>query len=233
MASNQIVKVATFNARHGAGPFGIGLNRHLVATCRTLDADILALQEVDQRVIRSWFVDQPALIGRRLGQQVATARAKRTPVGGWQCNAICARGPLTEVEIVPLPGGPDDEERVVLLATVNLPGAVLSVACTHLQHRGGAPAQLTAALDALATRPQPRIIAGDFNLGADVVEPELSRRGYRPAETGPTFPATNPRTRIDWIAVEGDLEIVRTSVPQPLISDHRPVVADVEVVVEP
>ena len=31
---------------------------------RVLDADIVAVQEVERRVIRSWFADQPALIAR-------------------------------------------------------------------------------------------------------------------------------------------------------------------------
>lgn len=225
--AGRIVKVASFNARHGAARFGLTSNRLLVATCRSFDADVIALQEVDRHVIRSWFRDQPELVGRALGMQVATAPAKRTPVGGWQCNALCARGPITDTEVVVLPRRASDERRVVLLATVRLPGAVLSVACTHLQHRGGAgPEQLAAALDALTARPAPHVLAGDLNLAADVVAPALAARGFLPAETGPTFPVDDPRRRIDWIAVDGALEPARAAVGRPLVSDHRPIVAD-------
>ena len=225
-----VLRVATFNARHGVGRLGLVSHRGLVDTCRSLDAEILALQEVDRHVIRSWFRDQPALIARALGMQHVTARAKRTPVGGSQCNALCARGHFEEIEAVDLPRRAGDENRVAVLARVVLAGASISVACAHLQHRGGnAREQLAAVLETLCRRPGPRLIAGDFNLTEKDVQPLLAARGFTAAPSGPTSPAHAPRRRIDWIAVDAGLVVLASRLHQPIVGDHCPLVADIAV----
>lgn len=223
----RVVRVATFNARHGAGRFLLADHPGLVATCRALDADVLALQELDRRAARSWFRDQPALVASALGLRHATGRAARTPVGGHQCNALAVRGNLADVEVVPLPRAAGAELRVVVLARVLLPGRVLSVACTHLESRSKAAAreQLDAACEALRARPAPRVLAGDLNLTAAAVEPILARYGLHAAPSGPTFPAAQPARRIDWIAVDG-AGVHDTRVHRPVVSDHCPLVAD-------
>jgi endonuclease/exonuclease/phosphatase family metal-dependent hydrolase len=225
-----VLRVATFNAQHGVGRLGLVSHRGLVDTCRSLDAEILALQEVDRRVIRSSFRDQPALIARALAMQHVTARAKRTPFGGSQCNALCARGHFEDVEAVDLPRHEGDENRVAVLARIVLAGASISVACTHLQHRGGnAREQLAAVLETLCLRPGPRLIAGDFNLTEKDVEPLLAARGFTAAPSGPTSPAHEPRRRIDWIAVDAGLAVLGSRLHQPIVGDHCPLVADIAV----
>ena len=53
------------------------------------------------------------------------------------------------------------ERRVALLARVKLAGATLSVACTHLHHRGGgAREQLAAVIETLIGRPSPASARG-------------------------------------------------------------------------
>ncbi len=225
-----VLRVATFNARHGARDNGFVSHRGLVDSCRSLDAEILALQELDRHVIRSWFRDQPAYIARSLGMEHVTAHAKRTPVGGSQCNALCARGRFEDVEVIELPREPDDERRVAIICRVVLAGATVSVACTHLQHGGGKPReQLAAVVETMFRRPTPRIIAGDFNLAEEEVEPILAARGFRAAPSGATFPARTPRRRIDWIAVDSTLEVVGSRLHQPVVGDHCPLVADIAI----
>jgi endonuclease/exonuclease/phosphatase family metal-dependent hydrolase len=232
LASEPIVlRVATFNARHGARPHHLTSNRALVETCRALDADVLALQELDRYVIRSWFRNQPELLARFLWRRAATAPAKWTPIGGQQCNALLTRGDLHDVEVVALPRRPGDERRVALLARVQLPGVELSVACTHLQHRvpDAAVEQLHAVLELLSARPGPHLLAGDLNLDPAHVEPLLAQFGFAAGDGGPTSPAANPRRRIDWLACDAGLRVSATRVHAPLVSDHCPVVADLVV----
>jgi endonuclease/exonuclease/phosphatase family metal-dependent hydrolase len=226
-----VLRVATCNPQHGVGRFGLVWHRGLVDTCRSLDADILALQELDRHVVRSYFRDQPALVGRALAMRHVAAPAKRTPVGGTQCNALCARGDIDEFETIELPGRAGEERRIALLARVRLAGATVSVACTHLQHRGGgAREQLAATLEMLVGRPAPRVVAGDFNLDPPDVEPILADRGFTAAPSGPTSPARAPRRRIDWIAVDAGLRVLGTRVHDPVVGDHCPLVADLAVV---
>jgi len=87
--------------------------------------------------------------------------------------------------------------------------------------------QLRRVRDALSALPGPRLLMGDLNLGPEVVEPAVTAAGYRLAPTGPTFPARGPRTRIDFVAVSG-LEVLAASTPAPGMSDHLPVVADLD-----
>jgi endonuclease/exonuclease/phosphatase family metal-dependent hydrolase len=103
------------------------------------------------------------------------------------------------------------------------------VAATHLSfRRAEGPEQLEAVLEALQRRPLPRLLLGDLNLAPAVVEPMLTAAGYQLAPTAETFPADAPRTRIDYVAVAGG-EVSTTEAPWTPVSDHRPVVADIEV----
>jgi endonuclease/exonuclease/phosphatase family metal-dependent hydrolase len=71
------------------------------------------------------------------------------------------------------------------------------------------------------------VLLGDLNLPPDAVEPALAAAGYLVAFTGPTFPVRTPRTRIDYVAVEG-LRLVSAEVLETPLSDHRAVVAVAE-----
>lgn len=220
-----VVRVATFNAKHGARPGRLPSTRALVDTCRGLDADVLGLQEVDLRTLRTGFADQPAAIAAALGFRHHTAPAARVSFGR-QCNALCARGVIDDVEVVALPGEPGDERRVLLLARVGLAAGAVSVAVTHLATGTRARAQLPVVLDRLASRPPPRLLLADLNLTAGDVEPALAGHGLTPAPSGPTFPAREPRRRIDWIAAGAGLAVGPARVHRPLAGDHCPVVCD-------
>ena len=147
--------------------------------------------------------------------------------GGRYGNALLVRGRTLRTSTLRLPGS--GEPRVALFARVVVADAELTVVSTHLQNRTGgrpseAPAQLAALLDELTDWPRPWCVMGDLNLRADTVLPILEEAGLTAVRSGPTFPATAPRVRIDWIATQGlgDGEAV---VPDLRTSDHRPVVA--------
>ena len=58
MTTAATLRVATFNLKHGATAAGyIGNPALVAAACAELDADILALQEVDRHIWRSRFSD--------------------------------------------------------------------------------------------------------------------------------------------------------------------------------
>jgi endonuclease/exonuclease/phosphatase family metal-dependent hydrolase len=71
------------------------------------------------------------------------------------------------------------------------------------------------------------VLLGDLNLGPEVVEPAVAAAGYELAPTPATFPAEEPRRRIDYVAVAG-LTVAGARVPRVPLSDHRPVIADVQ-----
>lgn len=225
-------RVATYNIHHGAPPGRFTDLSGCAAGCTSLNADILALQEVDRRVWRSWFSDTAARLSRATGLLHTFAPARRLGVG-WYGNALLTRNPTTDVELIALPTVTGREPRGAILASVPVDGTPTTVVVAHLQnHRRRDPkppeavAQLDVLLQALARRPTPWLVMGDFNLGPEYVEPALEARGLTPVPTGPTFPVDHPRLRIDWIALRG-LEATAVELHPLPHSDHQAVVAEI------
>ena len=55
------MRVATFNAHHGRPWRGFASNRWLARAIARLDVDVLGVQELERKVVRSGFADQPAV----------------------------------------------------------------------------------------------------------------------------------------------------------------------------
>ena len=221
------LRVATFNVKHGDNGQGRVDLRRMAAACAGLGADVLAVQEVDRFGRRSRYRDEMAVIARATGLQAVFGAAVRRR---WRSygNVLLARGPISDVEVIMLPRPSGGEQRVAIVAGVAVNGVALSVAATHLSFRPGEGLpQLEVLLEALGRRPGPRLLMGDLNIGPEVVEPAVTAAGYRLAPTGPTFPARGPRTRIDFVAVSG-LSVLGASTPAPGMSDHLPVVAELD-----
>jgi endonuclease/exonuclease/phosphatase family metal-dependent hydrolase len=221
-----VIRVATFNAHHADGRRG---HRALVETCRALEADILAVQELDRHTSRTWFRDQARMISEELGFHYALGLAKNLGLGGRQCNALFTRGTLHDVDIFELPREAGLELRVAVIARVHVHDAEVTAVCTHLQHRPRslAEVQLAALFARLDQAPKPRVLLGDLNLAADIAVPLLHDAGYSPVEVGFTAPRRQPHEQIDWIAVTDDLRVERAWLGEPLVSDHLPVLAEI------
>lgn len=222
------MRIATFNIQHGRGPDGeVDLER-LAAAAALLDADVLALQEVDVDVARSHRANLAAIAAG----EMAFAFAPTMSMGhGWYGIAIAVRGSITGSEVMELPGEEGDEPRVAILATVRLEGGdELTVAATHLSVRTHvARLQLEAVLSELVDRHPPAVLLGDLNLTPRLVQPAVAAANLALADTAmATFPAHKPKIRIDHVAVSvglstGEVEVVHTPV-----SDHRALVARVQ-----
>ena len=216
------MRIATWNVQHGRRPDG-EVDVALVARCCVaLGADVLGLQEVDVGTARSGLTDLPAEVGRATGMAWAFAPAITLKGGGRYGNALLVRGSIIDLDVLELPGR--GEPRVALLARAEVDGAGLSVACCHLGLAGVAEEQLPVVTAALADRPPPRMLLGDLNLPPeriDVAGLDLVDRG------GPTFPAFRPRVRIDHVALAGLLPDA-VVVPELPVSDHRPLVVEVD-----
>ena len=77
------MRLATYNIRHGAPAGRLAASRSMARSVADLRADVVALQEVDRRVVRSFLVDQAGLAARRSGMvaRFAAARTVRAPEG--------------------------------------------------------------------------------------------------------------------------------------------------------
>jgi endonuclease/exonuclease/phosphatase family metal-dependent hydrolase len=222
------LRIATFNIEHGRGADGQFEPGRLANALALLDADVLGLQEVDVNVARTQRLDQVRLAADATGLHVAFGPVSRVGWRGHYGNALLARGVIGDVEVCELSRSSRGDRRTALLASVEASGRTLSVAATHLsvRYEDAAP-QLEAALAALSRRPAPRVVLADCNMAPAGVAPFVEAAGMTLAVGPPTFPASAPRVQIDHVAVAG-LHIRSVSVPTSEVSDHRPLVVEVE-----
>lgn len=217
------MRVATWNVEHALrardGVVDVDLAGRMVAS---LQADVVGLQELDVRAGRSDRVDQPAAIATVASMRVEFAAARRLGLLGRYGVALSSRSLIDDVDVVRLPGA--GEQRVALVART----CGLSVAVTHLSPvRDDSARQLDVVLDHLLARPAPHVLLGDLNRRDHEVG-RLAERGLSVAGGPPTYPSSAPRLRIDHVAVSPDLAITRIGVPSVDVSDHRPLVVDLE-----
>lgn len=228
MASDAL-RLATFNVRHGrVGRHWPCLPWRLRLGIEQLEADVVGLQEVDNRVFRSWFLNQAELARQAARADLGVfGSARRFGPGGRYGNALVAEGHLLDHEVIELPGRPRAERRVAIVATLELPaldGARLVVANTHLQnHHDHALDQLRFLTERLVGEPEPKVLMGDLNLHPEDVAPVVESAGYALAGGGNSSGVDDPWHRIDHVAVAG-LAIESVDVPRPPVSDHRPVI---------
>jgi endonuclease/exonuclease/phosphatase family metal-dependent hydrolase len=231
------LRVATYNIRHGAGMSTdtVDLSR-AAAVLEKLGADLVALQEIDNRCTRSGGIDQAADLAGRLGMHDAFG-AFMDFQGGAYGLAVLSRFPVLEHHVHRLPDGA--EPRVALEVVVDVPGlGQTSFVSLHFDWTDDAirGRQSTALVEALATRDRPVVLAGDFNAGREAasMRPFASEPWANLPKAGAaaTFPADRPRVEIDHIVTRGmALPAGATCqvADETSASDHRPVVAVLEI----
>ena len=89
----------------------------IAAELQAMQADVIALQEVDVRTRRTGFVDQPAALATALGFHYVFAASIKWDEGDYGL-AVLSRWPLTEVRRHRLAATAAGEPRIVLEVTV-------------------------------------------------------------------------------------------------------------------
>ncbi len=229
-----MIRLASYNIHKCVGMDRRRSPERIVAVLKSLDADVVALQEVDHRLGSRPTALPPDLIADHtdlsplpyaLGQQSL----------GWHGQTILVRQSLnvTAIRRLELPGL---EPRGAIMAEVETDGGPIRIVGAHLglirRYRLMQFAAIRAALSRRA--PMPTAILGDFN--------DWSRRGsgaalgpdYRMHSPGASFPAARPLGALDRIAIGGGLHLkdagVHAVAPAAIASDHLPIWADVRIV---
>lgn len=243
MTAGRTLRVATFNIKHAATASGyLGRPRRLAGVCAAISADIVALQEVDRYVWRSWFADllaeaqgtayRSAVFGKAMGANLVSL----INPGGSYGVGLLVKGEILSRQTMPLVGDHvrlpfgrrrniAPEPRVGLFNRVRLAnGLTVSTANTHI----GGPrrrALLQAVAGGLLEMPGPHILLGDDNADHDQVRSWLSEVPLQIAPRPVDLPAVYRQS--DHIAVNG-LHVVSVSARWTGISDHPVVVADLQ-----
>jgi endonuclease/exonuclease/phosphatase family metal-dependent hydrolase len=244
VTAGRTVRVATFNIKHSATASGyLGRPWRLAKICAAIHADIVALQEVDRHVWRSWFADlvitaqgtayPRAVFGKAMGANLVSL----INPGGQYGVALLVKGEILSHRTMPLVGdhvrlpfgrrrNVAPEPRVALFNRVRLAnGLTLSTANTHI----GGPRRrefLQVIAAELIDMPGPHILLGDDNAGHDQVRGWLAEVSTLQVAPRPAELADGYR-QSDHIAVAG-FRVASTSAHWTSISDHPAVLADLQ-----
>jgi endonuclease/exonuclease/phosphatase family metal-dependent hydrolase len=251
------VRLVTFNVLHGRSPSDdrVDLDRFAAAVA-DLDADVLALQEVDLHQPRSHGADLTDLAARAMGAQAQhfgpalsgepgswRAATDDDPAGTPQYGvALLSRRPVLDWRLVRLPRLPrrapvlfrgrrrpvlvTDEPRVAVVARIETPSGPVAVVSTHLSFVPGWNLVQLRHLVHALCAERRVLLLGDLNLRAAAA---VRTSGMRPLVTAATFPAEAPVRQIDHVLARGPLSATSPGSARQLpLSDHRALVVDVE-----
>jgi endonuclease/exonuclease/phosphatase family metal-dependent hydrolase len=253
------MRLATFNILHGRTPRDgvVDLNR-LTAAVKTLDADILALQEVDRDQPRSHLADLTAVAAEAMGavSHRFVAALAGTPGATWMAGseedvpgrasygiALLSRYPATAWQVLRLPRIRPTvpvwlpEPRKLILVREEPRAVVVG----HFDTPAGPLAVANTHLSFVHgwNRVQLRRIRQDLAplrepaviMGDfNLVAPLPARiTGYRSLASHPTFPLEEPNRQLDHILLRGEIgDVVASEAPELPLSDHRALLVDLD-----
>jgi endonuclease/exonuclease/phosphatase family metal-dependent hydrolase len=227
-----------------------------VAAVRALDADVLALQEVDRNQPRSQRLDLAAIAAEAMGADewrfvpalVGTPDSWRAARDDEDVDApaygvaLLSRHPIRDWRIVRLPGAPlrvpfrwpgqrlptlvRDEQRVAIIAVVESPVGPVSVVATHLSFL---PVWNGVQLRHLLGG-LPDHPGSRVLLGDLNMGPARASRisGLEPLAVGPTYPSWSPARQIDHVMGSDGLVSISGGPVRVPVSDHCALVSQVQ-----
>ncbi len=224
------LRVASYNIHRGVGRDGLYDPDRILRVLQEMDADIVALQEVDflgldPDQILTW-------LAAKLGMTAVGGPVRASETGKYG-NALLTRFPIRKVRRRDLSIA-DHEPRGALAVDMLCHGVVIHVVTTHLglwpRER---PQQATRLLEFLQmNREELTILMGDLNewqvWGKSL---RVFRRVFGSPASPPTFPAVWPLLALDriWVSPAQALRSIHAhrSSQSLTASDHLPVKAEV------
>lgn len=235
IARTNTFRVMTFNIHHAQGTDGKVDVARIAALIKTQQVDIVALQEVDRRTLRTAGRDLPAELAKLTGMSACFGK-NLDYQGGEYGNAILTRFAILQQTNVHYKMLHPHEQRGLLQALLDVHGRKLLFMSTHLDyHNDDAERALdvktiNSAVEGGANAPA--ILCGDFNEGPG--SRTYNRLGAFLTDawktvgegSGFTFASSGPWHRIDYIWYSKGLLPLNASVPKTNASDHLPVVVE-------
>ncbi|KQL45505.1 hypothetical protein AN963_10550 [Brevibacillus choshinensis] len=221
------LSVVTYNIRGCRTDSGNADPEFVIAALHSLHADVIALQEVDNNLPRSQFVNQVEAIAKGLEMNYAYGPSIDFVIGTYG-NAVLSKYPIQHAELKKLPA--DWEPRSMLDVTIDWNGEPLHVLVSHLGVKKSEHRDQIESLHAYLQEKSYKysILLGDFNMLPTDPLLDTLRGVYRdPAHEQKHALRTLKHTRtpkeIDRIFLSPELAFIDASAPAIGPSDHFPV----------
>ncbi|TYR32627.1 hypothetical protein FXV77_18645 [Sphingobacterium phlebotomi] len=237
VSNPEAIRVMVYNIRHGRGMDNIvGLHR-ILEVIKNSEASIVALNEIDRHYgARSNYEDQVKSLADALDMhyvyQPTTTEPANTASGNKpreHGHALLSKYAIVESEKRDFSVG-DDYGRGILRAKLNVDGQNLQVYVTHWGLTEAARFNhIKETVMFMNDYPGKSVLMGDLNATPDEhnIITLKSRLLDATEDNAYTFNAETPTKKIDYIFASGDMDITETKVINTTASDHRPIVADI------
>ena len=200
---------------------------------RSIDPDIVGLIEVDTGSIRSRNVNQAEKLAAELGMNTSyeTKYGQKSfnqllPIVRKQGNALMAAPRMHGETFHYFDTG---IKRLIIELEMQDYAIFLVHLSLKYRHRH---LQLRRLYDLIQETTKPVVVAGDFNTfwGENEIYLFMKAAGLRSANVDslPTYPSRAPRKELDFILYQDGIEVTSFEVPNIKLSDHMPLVCDLE-----
>lgn len=233
------IKVMTYNIRFGQ----LASLEDLAAHIKSFNPDFVALQEIDCRLNRGEraphqagrdYISELAYYTKMFAVYGKTIDYK----GGYYGIAILSRYPYISTQKTMLPW-PDKghERRALLEGLFEVGGDTICFASTHLDFQLSETRYLQTSFitEHFRDYQYPVILGGDFNTepSSKEIEDNLMKHWFLATDHDFTIPAWKPVRKIDYLFARPmkGWKIIRTQTVQSALSDHLPIVTELEYVI--
>ena len=233
------IKLMTFNTQHCKNYITNKIDYDAIRELiKKYNPDIVGLNEIYGKGYDKTINNTQAHeIANKLGYYCYFGKATNLlfkPYG----NAILSKYPLIDPTIIKIPfpfikhGNKYYERRSILNTKIKVQDELLSVTITHLG------LNIDEQIHGITTLYKcvgnfRCIIMGDFNCppNNEIITPLKSamKDTLKYNEKDYTWPSDNPKIRDDYILVSNDITVLSSKVLDEVVSDHRPIIAEIEI----
>jgi endonuclease/exonuclease/phosphatase family metal-dependent hydrolase len=238
----RAITVMSFNIHHAQGTDGVLDVDRVARVMRSSGADVIGVQEVDRHYSeRSDWMDEAAELAERVHMNVVFAANIDNPPPGTGLpriqygTAILSRFPIVAHKNTWLYRSPDQEQRGLLQATLDIHGMRVQAYNTHLSASSAVDRleQAKQIQELIGETKDPTFLTGDMNATSDAPEiktlSSFLTDSWTVAGRGPgyTIESSEPTKRIDYVFTSDEIRPLKDRVvtTDPAASDHLPVTA--------